>query len=162
MKKILFVLLFSLILSGCSNHSDKRKEQVEFTKSYVEENFSNATILSQKGEEDYYLALVESEDTISLIIFKDVDGKIKYFGGASYDINKHKHGLYLFKQDTSLVVVFSKNDDFALKDLEITYQNINKEEEQLTIKDEIKESNFIKVYTLPNKYDFNSIKVNES
>lgn len=158
MKKAFLLIFVLLVLVGCNNNIQNNPREI--MESYIEENFSSASILSQKSVKNFYLALVENDDVVSLIIFEDIDGEYKYFGKSSYDKNKDKYGTYVFKQNDNLVIMYSKNEQSDFKNLEINYKNIDNADEQLKIIDKISEMNFIKVYILPSNYHMDSIKIN--
>lgn len=153
-KKIIALMFFTVFFVGCNSH-DKQETPNQVLNTIVENDYQDSKELCHKTEKDYYAALLESENEVSLVILKkDKNNEYKFFGSSKYSKDRVDYGIYEYGDDNTLVIVFSINtEDYT--DLSLRFKNLNKNDELLTIENKnIGDSYIVNFFILPSDYSF--------
>lgn len=154
MKKTIIILVLSFCLIGCSFNNAR-----DVLENIVYKDYPNSTLLCEKKDNQYYLAMLKQNSDVVLIILKEKLNGYEYFGSTSYDINKNKFGYYNYGDDNTIVIVFSNNGK-EYTHISLNYTNINNKDETLNINDEInKKENILQLYSLPSSYSLENVDI---
>ena len=160
MKKKIFVIIFiSLFVVGCGSHN-KQNNPTQVLNAVIKKDYNDSKVLCEKSEKDYYAALLENEKEISLILLeKNKNNSYEFFGSSSYSKEKDNFGKYMYGDDNTMIVVFSKNTKEYSK-LSLTFDNLKKENETASIDSKIdKNAYIINFFTLPSDYTLKHIEL---
>lgn len=155
MKKIcVFILL--LFLSSCSLNHQNPETVLD---NIIKDEYQNAKIIKTKAIDNYYLALLDNTDNITLVVLKKENNIYKLFGSGRTSKNPEDYGLYNVISKESILIPYFDNRETNYTVMSISCINFKNSNETLTINENISNEDFVlSLYILPPQYQYSKIE----
>lgn len=154
--KKICVLIILLILSSCSLKNQNPETVLD---NIIKDEYQNAKIIKTKAIENYYLALLDNTDNITLIVLQKENNIYNLVGSGRTSKNPEDYGLYNEISNESILIPYFDNRKTNYTAMSISYINYNNSNESLTINEKISNEDYVlKLYILPPQYQYSKIE----